>query len=70
MNQPRIETGYSSTVPIAWVFELASMRDKSTGKYTGWREVIQVGRPVVPEGSIRNLRPLYAGEPEPYGGRT
>ena len=47
--------------PDAWIFELASMRDKMTGEYSGWREMIQVGRPHVPPGSIRNLRPLYAG---------
>ena len=47
--------------PDAWIFELASMRDKMTGEYSGWREMIKVGRPHVPPGSIRNLRPLYAG---------
>ena len=47
--------------PVAWIFQLASSRDQATGEYSGWREMIQVGRPVVPEGSIRNLRPLYVG---------
>lgn len=48
--------------PIAWVFELASFRDKTTGKYGGWREMIQASKPHVPEGSIRNLRPLIAAD--------
>lgn len=54
----------TKTEPVAWIFELASFRDKVTGEYGGFRERIQVGRPHVPEGSIRKLRPLYAGDVE------
>lgn len=60
MGEPRIEL---TTIqdPIAWVFELASRCDKTTGERSGWRTVIQVGKPHAPLGSIRNLRPLYVG---------
>lgn len=50
---------------VAWIFELASTHNISTGEYSDWKECIQVQRPVVPPGSIRNLRPLYAGVPLP-----
>ena len=66
MDEPRIEVTTISK-PAAWIFELASYRDKTTGEYSGWREVIQVGMPRVPSGSIRNLRPLIVGAPVPYG---
>lgn len=49
---------------VAWLFELASYRNKTTGEYEGWREKIQSSRPYVPAGSVRNLRPLYAGAAE------
>lgn len=48
--------------PIAWTFELASLRNKETGEYSGWRHRVQFSRPHAPVGSIRNLRPLFAGE--------
>lgn len=63
MPTPRLEA-VPDAEPIAWVFELASFRDKGTGEYKGWRQLIQVDRPHVPPGSIRNLRPLYAGAPQ------
>ena len=52
--------------PVAWMFELATMQDAETGEYGGW-EGTKLGlcKPKVPEGSIRNLMPLYAAPPPP-----
>ena len=50
--------------PVAWRFELATMRAGDT--YTGWRAPqLSFRKPCVPEGSIRNLTPLYAHPPAP-----
>lgn len=48
--------------PSAYIFELATLKDKSTDEYSGWKEYIQVSKPHVPTKAIRNLRPLFAGE--------
>ena len=53
--------------PVAWSYELANARRWEGGKpaeYCDWRPRVSVDKPCVPSGSIRNLRPLYAGEPE------
>jgi hypothetical protein len=46
--------------PVAWKYELASsIRDDGT--YTNWQPpVVRLKKPHVPEGSIRNLTPLFA----------
>lgn len=45
--------------PAAWMFELA--RYYGPRGYTGWgRPQLSFNKPSVPEGSIRNLQPLYA----------
>jgi hypothetical protein len=47
--------------PVAWVYELARARHPETGEYTNWGPPqVTLYEPCVPEGSIRNLRPLYA----------
>lgn len=52
-----------SANPIAWEFELANYR-REDGTYTGWCPRLDWHKPNVPEASIRNLRPLYANEPQ------
>ena len=52
--------------PDGWLFELAtaiSYEDPNNPKYVNWDEEPRFSRtkPNVPAGSIRNLRPLYAG---------
>lgn len=50
--------------PVAWQFELANYFDKATGEYSRWGSPqLSSSKPYVPEGSIRNLRPLYASPP-------
>lgn len=53
-------------VPVAWVFELATCI-REDGTYSGWDESprLSMTKPCVPEGSIRNLRPLYVATPAP-----
>jgi len=48
--------------PVAWCYDLASVAYTFAGKqeYTGWTEsILSHTEPVVPDGSIRNLTPLY-----------
>lgn len=45
--------------PEAWLYELATVRHVD-GPYDNWCERLTRYKPTVPEGSIRNLRPLYA----------
>jgi hypothetical protein len=48
--------------PVAWVFELAGWI--VDGKYARWgKPQLSFDEPCVPEGSVRNLRPLYASLP-------
>lgn len=53
--------------PVAWAYELAT--NKLDDVYGGWRQYLTSERPRVPEGSVRNLRPLvYANttpQPQP-----
>lgn len=50
--------------PVAWMYELATMIDAETGEYGGWGGTkLGLHKPDVPEGSIRNLTPLYAAPP-------
>lgn len=44
---------------VAWSYDLAF--SYQTGKYYEWRSFVSKDKPCVPEGSIRNLIPLYAG---------
>lgn len=44
--------------PFAWVCELAHDIDANR-QYCDWREYLSKIKPMVPEASIRNLRPLY-----------
>lgn len=68
MAHASVEAGASDPVtirptnkPIAWVFELAHFYDRKTGEYSGWsKPQVSLTEPSVPEGSIRNLRPLFA----------
>lgn len=48
--------------PDAWEYELATrVRHLSVGNdYEGWELRLSKTKPNVPDGSIRNLRPLYA----------
>ena len=47
-----------SQEPVAWVFELARAR-RTNGEYVNWGPPqLAFKKPEVPEGSIRNLRPL------------
>jgi hypothetical protein len=48
--------------PYAWAYELATRFDGVN--YRGWEEQLSKDPPVVPIGSVRNVRPLYAGEPQ------
>jgi hypothetical protein len=48
--------------PVAWIFELATTLDKSTGKRGGWCQCVQFDKPHMPPDAIRNLRPLYSGD--------
>lgn len=48
---------------VAWIYESAHARNDE-GVYSAWRTEISTHKPgCVPEGSIRNMRPLYVGEP-------
>jgi hypothetical protein len=51
--------------PLAYAFEIATSRWPD-GRYDGWEKRLSDRKPEVPEGSIRNLRPLYA-HPQPGG---
>jgi hypothetical protein len=53
---------HSETEIVGWIYELATWR-QFNGVYTQWREQMTSYKPSVPAGSIRNLRPLYAGGP-------
>jgi hypothetical protein len=47
--------------PVAWTFELARSIIPATKEYTNWGSAqLSFTEPNVPEGSVRNLRPLYA----------
>lgn len=48
--------------PVAWEYELATVRSVG-GTYGAWEGRLSRTRPSVPEGSIRDLRPLYATPP-------
>lgn len=52
-----------SCEPFAWVCELAYAIDENR-QYCDWREYLSKVKPLVPEASIRNLRPLYLNEPQ------
>lgn len=57
-----------TTEQVAWSYELACSRNWVDGKpaeYCDWQAYVTVRKPNVPPGSIRNLRPLYAGPAEP-----
>lgn len=53
--------------PVAWRYELATVRYWEGDKPTGWGcwspPKLSLTKPCVPEGSIRNLTPLYADDP-------
>jgi hypothetical protein len=53
-----------SAAPAAWSFELARARTWEDGRPVGWDDwgptQLSHLKPHVPEGSIRNLEPLYA----------
>lgn len=52
--------------PVAWSYELAThIQGGVTGdkQYTSFEARISLDKPNVPEGSIRNLRPLYTSPP-------
>lgn len=50
-----------SVKPVAWRFELATTKCNDDG-YGGWTERLSNFEPNVPDGSIRNLTPLYTAE--------
>lgn len=42
----------------AWLCELATLFNKTTKIYSGWKISLSLDKPNVPEGSIRNLKHL------------
>lgn len=47
--------------PVAWRYELAA--GMTDGEYSNWQpSQVTLHKPCVPEGAIRNLTPLYAGQ--------
>ena len=48
--------------PVAWSYELATTMLEH--RYDGWEHLITRYKPNVPEGSIRNLTPLFAAPPQ------
>ena len=48
--------------PVAWSYELATTMLEHG--YDGWEHLITRYKPNVPEGSIRNLTPLYTTPPQ------
>ena len=48
--------------PVAWMFELA--RNFNLEGYGGWEKRITEYRPNTPEGSVRNVTPLYTATPK------
>ena len=48
--------------PVAWMFELA--RNFNLEGYGGWEKRITEYRPNTPEGSVRNVTPLYTAPPK------
>ena len=48
--------------PVAWMFELA--RNFNLEGYGGWEKRITEYRPNTPEGSVRNVTPLYTAPPQ------
>ena len=48
--------------PVAWMFE--SERNFNLVGYGGWEKRITEYRPNAPQGSVRNVTPLYAAPPQ------
>jgi hypothetical protein len=49
--------------PVAWACEIAhanSTKGKAPTEWFNWKPSLTWSKPKVPEGSMRNLRPLYA----------
>lgn len=67
INFREIELGKSPEAePDAYEYELATVIRE--GVYSGWKIHLSKDKPNVPEGSVRNLVPLYKHQP-PLGGR-
>lgn len=49
----------TSEKPVAWSYELAGYYNAGRARYDGWKKQLTDYAPNVPEGSIRNLQPLY-----------
>lgn len=47
--------------PVAWMYEIATAFRNE--EYCGWEPRLTKGKPFVPQGSMRNLTPLYAHPP-------
>lgn len=47
--------------PVAYMYETARFHSSKKG-YFGWNKQVTLYKPNVPEGSIRNLTPLYKKE--------
>lgn len=45
--------------PKAWYYELAQRYDSTTKEYSEWKYEVSLTKPNVPDGSIRNVKPLY-----------
>lgn len=54
-------------VAFAWVYELAICKTDD-GEYVGWHTCLSLTKPCVPDGSIRNIRPLYTSPPATAAG--
>jgi hypothetical protein len=51
--------------PVGWSYELACAFEPRTCEYGLWEKRLSPTKPQVPNGAVRNLRPVYAGEVEP-----
>lgn len=52
-----LEEALPDPKPLAWSYELATLK-LHDGQYGGWKAHLSRDKPNVPEGSIRNLKPL------------
>lgn len=56
--------------PVAWSYDLATIHDRAFHTYDGWKACLSASKPNAPEGSVRNLTPLYATAPTALSSHT
>lgn len=59
---PKMEQAKPVQEPVAWRYELATTIHEN--EYGGWEQLITPYKPNAPDGSIRNLTPLYTAPPQ------